>query len=223
MLRKGLVHRICNLFQDCPVSISTACSAEDALRAVESQPFDLVICDHQFNIDQTKLKEIPAKDIRERGRPSLFFDGRATSKKAFRNSFSEYFENERFTLQENDGKLVGEQALLQLIKTRDDRSLPTPVLILLSGHKIELPDSLGIVSAQKPLKQSEFSALLEAHGSNLIDAGRCVEHEETGSMTSLETSSSSVITLDAHTGISTSLVNGHGSQIFVQCHRGADL
>merc|ERR1712232_215427 len=51
MLRKGLMRSILDIFSkfsECPVSVSTACTAEDALRAVGAEQFDLFICDHQF-------------------------------------------------------------------------------------------------------------------------------------------------------------------------------
>ena len=51
MLRKGLMRSVLDIFTqftNCPISVSTACTAEDALRAVGSVGYDLFICDNQF-------------------------------------------------------------------------------------------------------------------------------------------------------------------------------
>ena len=71
MLRKGMIHALeqlwCNNFPYCPLSLSTGCSAEDVLRAVESEAFDMIICDHNFVMDKSKVKvTAPGSDGKER-------------------------------------------------------------------------------------------------------------------------------------------------------------
>jgi CheY-like chemotaxis protein len=218
VLRKGMVHTILNLwskrFPNCPVSISTACSAEDLLRAAATQPFDLIICDHLFNHDYSKVKRLSVEELKTHGRPHVTFSGTTTSPGALRQIASEYFDSERFTVEEGDGMLLGVEALTQLAEAPNP-PFKTPVLMLLSGHKIEVPPSLGVVVAQKPLKQSEFVPLLEANALYLLNVGRCVGGGDTNNNDvypkSIHSSGS-----DYGGGGSAidSLVNGHGSQIF---------
>jgi signal transduction histidine kinase len=222
VLRKGMVHTILNLwskrFPNCPVSISTACSAEDLLRAAAMQPFDLIICDHLFNHDESKLKRLSTEELKTHGRPHVAFGGKTTSPGALRQVASEYFDSERFTVEEGDGSLLGVEALTQLAETPNP-PFKTPVLMLLSGHKIEVPPSLGVIVAQKPLKQSEFVPLLEAHALYLLNVGRCVGGGD-------NTSDSDVYPKSIHSSGSVSgsdrgsLVNEHGSQMFVGCDDG---
>ncbi len=209
MLRKGMVHSITNLwserFPDCPVSISTACSAEDVLRAASSQPFDLIISDHSFNVYESKLNAITTNS-----RPCIVFDESVDSPEQKRERTASFFKDERFTIQEGDGSLLGLQALEQLAGW-DGPPFPTPVLFLVSGHKIETTPELGIIVAQKPLKQSDMVALLESQALNLVSASLC---EWQGAIH------------DGNDGSSQNnpgrvLVNGHGSQMFV-CHSGED-
>jgi CheY-like chemotaxis protein len=184
VLRKGMVHTILDLwskrFPNCPVSISTACSAEDLLRAAAMQPFDLIICDHLFNADYSTFNQLSVEELRTHGRPNVVFGGTTTSPGALRKIASEYFDTERFTVEEGDGSLLGVEALTQLAEAPNPPFM-TPVLLLLSGHKIEVPPSLGVVVAQKPLKQSEFVPLLEAHALFLLNTGRCMRGGDTTS------------------------------------------
>jgi hypothetical protein len=142
------------------------------------------------------------------------FSGTTTSPGALRQIASEYFDSERFTVEEGDGMLLGVEALTQLAEAPNP-PFKTPVLMLLSGHKIEVPPSLGVVVAQKPLKQSEFVPLLEANALYLLNVGRCVGGGDTNNNDvypkSIHSSGS-----DYGGGGSAidSLVNGHGSQIF---------
>jgi CheY-like chemotaxis protein len=235
VLRKGMVHTILDLwskrFPNCPVSISTACSAEDLLRAAAMQPFDLIICDHLFNADYSKIHQLSVKELKTHHRPNVVFGGTTTSPGALRKIALEYFDTERFTVEEGDGSLLGVEALTQLAEAPNP-PFKTPVLLLLSGHKIEVPPRLGVLVAQKPLKQSEFVPLLEAHALFLLNAGRCMRSGDT-------TSDSAVYPKSIHSsgrdhsdsgsrsgggsGGSGSgsdidcLVNGHGSQIFFRC------
>jgi hypothetical protein len=228
-----MVHTILDLwskrFPNCPVSISTACSAEDLLRAAAMQPFDLIICDHLFNADYSKVKRLSDEEIKTLRRPNVVFGGTTPSPGALRKIASEYFATERFTVEEGDGALLGVKALTQLAEAPNP-PFKTPVLLLLSGHKIEVPPSVGVIVAQKPLKQSEFVPLLESHALFLLNAGHCVR---SGNATSDKAvypksihSSGSDYGTDMGSGSrsgggsggsgsdSGSLVNGHGSQIF---------
>jgi signal transduction histidine kinase len=215
VLRKGMVHTILDLwskrFPSCPVSISTACSAEDLLRAAAMQPFDLIICDHLFNADYSKIQRLSAEELKTKCRPNVVFGGTTTSPGALRKIASEYFDTERFTVEEGDGALLGVEALTQLAEAPNP-PFKTPVLLLLSGHKIEVPPSLGVIVAQKPLKQWEFVPLLEAHALFLLNAGGCVRDGGTGD--------EDVYLNSIHIGgivrDSESLVNGHRSQMFVR-------
>jgi hypothetical protein len=163
------------------------------------QPFDLIICDHLFNTDDSKLKRLSAEELKAHGRPNVVFGGTTTSPGALRTLASEYFDSERFTVEEGDGSLLGVEALTQLAEAPNP-PFKTPVLLLLSGHKIEVPPNLGVIVAQKPLKQWEFVPLLEAHAHFLLNAGGCVLKD--GDTTSDDDSGD--------------LVNGHGSQMFVR-------
>jgi signal transduction histidine kinase/CheY-like chemotaxis protein len=220
VLRKGMVHTILNLwskrFPSCPVSITTACSAEDLLRATATQPFDLIICDHLFNHDASKLKRLSVEELQTHGRPQVAFGGKTTSPSALRKIASEYFDSERFTVKEGDGSLLGVEAITQLAEAPDP-PFKTPVLMLLSGHKIEVPPSLGVIVAQKPLKQSELVPLLEAHALFLLNAGRCVKGGDAKSDSAVYPKSIYSSGSDYGSGSgseSDSLVNGHGSQMF---------
>jgi CheY-like chemotaxis protein len=228
VLRKGMVHTILDLwskrFPNCPVSISTACSAEDLLRAAAMQPFDLIICDHLFNADYSKVKQLSVDELTADGRPNVVFGGTTTSPGALRTIASEYFDTEHFTVEEGDGSLLGVEALTQLAEAPNP-PFKTPVLLLLSGHKIEVPPSLGVIVAQKPLKQSEFVPLLEAHALFLLNAGRCMRGGVTTSDSAVypkSIHSSGSVDSGSRSGggsgsESESLVNGHGSQIFFRC------
>jgi hypothetical protein len=204
MLRKGLLHSISILFHDCcPVSISTACSAEDALRAVASQPFDLFICDHQFNHeDPSRLKPLSPEEEETHGRPCYFYDAKTSSRVELRRRLSEYFENERFTIEEGDGSLTGFDALMQLAEASNP-PFPTPVLMLLSGHHMEAPPSFGVIMNQKPLRQSEFGPFLEAHALTLLKAGQLVRGDRNDNDGNKSKNSS----------VGGSLFNKHQSQI----------
>jgi hypothetical protein len=121
--------------------------------------------------------------------------------------------------------LLGVEALTQLAEAPNP-PFKTPVLMLLSGHKIEVPPSLGVVVAQKPLKQSEFVPLLEANAMYLLDVGRCMGGGDTNDNDAYPRSihssgsdygsggSCSVCGSDSE-----SLVNGHGSQMFFRYRR----
>jgi CheY-like chemotaxis protein len=208
MLRKGLLHSISILFHDiCPVSVSTACSAEDALRAVASQPYDLFICDHQFNNeDPSRLKPLSPEEEETHDRPCYFHDAKTASRVELRQRLAEYFKSERFTIEEGDGSLTGFDALMQLSEARNP-PFPTPILMLLSGHHMEAPPSVGVIMAQKPLRQSEFGPFLEAHALTLLKAGRLVR----GDSTDINVNESK------NSSVSGSLFNKHRSQMFVRC------
>jgi CheY-like chemotaxis protein len=223
MLRKGMANALTNIFTGCPVSISTCCTAEDVLRATDNNPFDLIICDNLFHHDVSKWRKMEnAQERAKYGRPSLTFDARVSSRKEIREKLSEYFSNERFTLEEGDGEMTGFEAMLTLERTTNP-TFPTPVLMILSGQKIEVPSNSGIMVAQKPLNQSEFISLLERSAPKLIQTGYC--REEMPSDESADTASLS----DSERGDCISeapssemcmqvVVNRHGTQLFVS-HR----
>ena len=152
----------------CPVSIHTANTAEDALRLIKSQTFDIVISDNQF--------VPPANQSSNDGsspRPCVVFDGTSGTRRA--TNVSTFFSMESFTIEEGDGDLSGLKALLHLVDSTE--IYPKPILILLSGHKFDLDPALGLIVAQKPLKTSEIVPLLEASAQQLIDADMCSEVE----------------------------------------------
>ena len=181
MLRKGVVHTLCGIFQehDCPISISTARTAEDVLRAVTTTQqkagknyFDWIICDHLFDHPQ----DIQALSENET-RPCFRYDSNDTKYRS--QAMSQYFTSqERFTYQPGDGQLTGLEALLQILSWADgisDKSSydkkatpkpqqqqPPPFLMLLTGHQLVSPDD-RIVVLQKPLKRQEWVNVLEAH------------------------------------------------------------
>jgi len=204
MLRKGLVHTIGKLFAqkfpDCPVSVSTACTAEDMMRAVDAEAFDLIICDHHFNHDEKKVQKIVPGDPMADQRPALRFDESNSSQEATREGIRKFFKMEKFTTEKDDGKVLGLDALVELATSTSLRH-PTPVLMLVSGHKIEAEPQLGIVVAQKPLKSQEFITNLEKQAANLVLSKRCQEHTDAKSN-------------------STILVSQQGSQMFVQTKDG---
>jgi len=177
MLRKGLSKSILDIFSkfpDCPVSISTACTAEDALRAVASHSFDLFICDNQFAAPDNLKK---ASIVVEQGgiRPRILSnDGRN-----LREIVVDFFANEKFTIEAKDGLLTGVDALSELAVATNP-SFPTPILILHSGHEIELPRDKGVIVVQKPLKRSEFVSVIESHASFLVETGICFETSTIG-------------------------------------------
>jgi len=51
------------------------------------------------------------------------------------------------------------------------------LLMLLSGHKITLDPTYGIIVVQKPLKTSELLPTLESNVNNLIAAGQLLIDE----------------------------------------------
>ena len=183
MLRKGLTRSLLQLFEqiaNCPVQIYTACTAEDTLRMISSEPFDMVISDNQF-APPTGLQ------VLEKGSERPNIKCKEDSKQLMRRRSSIHFQTEAFTIEEGDGDLSGLQALSQILDPSLDQQQsyphPTPILILLSGHKFVLPASSGIIVTQKPLRRQDIVPLLEAHVQLLIDSGICIEEEdENGSM-----------------------------------------
>jgi len=90
----------------------------------------------------------------------------------------DFFDHqERFTIEEGDGILSGFDAIMQLAVAKDPPFV-TPVLMILSGHKFEVSDGLGIIAARKPLKRGDFIPLLEDHAHELVSAALCVEGED---------------------------------------------
>merc|ERR1719410_740531 len=198
MLRKGMVNTITNVFStfpDCTVSIYTACTAEDMLRMVASQPFDLIISDNQFAVP-SDVKHLSSEGKSAQGRPHVLYVKGTTTRKCISN----YFVNEQFDIQEGDGVLAGFDALMQL-ENQENPPFPTPVLMLLTGHNISAPPDSGIIVTQKPLRKSELVPLLECKAPNLIKLGICVEDE--GS--SREGNDNKI-----------KIINRHGSQLFVR-------
>lgn len=181
MLRKGLVHTISKLFAQkfphCPVSVCTACTAEDMLRAVDAEAFDLIICDHHFNHDESRVQSIVPGDSVGNQRPCLRFDESNSSQEATRGDIREFFKKERFTTEKEDGKLLGFDALVHLATATALRN-PVPLLMLVSGHKIEAEPKLGIVVVQKPLKSHEFITKLEQQAANLVVSKRCTDQSD---------------------------------------------
>ena len=96
-------------------------------------------------------------------------------KNAIRKDVMEFFKKESFTIDKGDGALSGLDALLQLASSRDTSSFPLPLLVLHSGHQIELPPQIGVIVVRKPLKRMEFLPLFERNASNLINTGMCRE------------------------------------------------
>jgi len=83
-----------------------------------------------------------------------------------------FFAKEAFTIAPGDGSLSGLDALLQLAQMK---GLNVPVLVLLSGHQIQLPRQLGIISVCKPLQRIDFVPLFERNARNLVETGMCNE------------------------------------------------
>jgi len=196
MLRKGLMRSVLDIFSefpDCPVSVSTACTAEDALRAVASQSYDLFICDNQFAAPG-HLKKLSAEMEMQGVRPQVSNKG----ERNVRKSVIDFFADEQFTIEADDGNLAGIDALFQLVGKKDP-SFPIPVLILHSGHELELPRESGIIVVQKPLKRAQFVPMFESHAQNLVEAGMCVE-----------------ISDEINEENQISVVNKRGSQIFIR-------
>jgi signal transduction histidine kinase/CheY-like chemotaxis protein len=173
MLRKGLMRSVLDIFtefSDCPLSVSTACTAEDALRAVGSQAYDLFICDNQFAPPSHLNRFSPeAEDMRIQVHNHK-------DRNVKRKSVMDFFSKEAFTIAPGDGSLSGLDALLQLVQSKDnDNSFPIPMLVLHSGHQLELPPQSGVIVARKPLKRSAFLPLFERNAHNLIETGMCYE------------------------------------------------
>ena len=178
MLRKGLMRSVLDIFTDfcdCPISVSTACTAEDALRALESQDYDLLISDNQF-APPGHLKRFSPENEDTR----LQVDNRG-DKNNIRRSVLDFFTKEAFTIAPGDGSLSGLDALLQLAQTKNP-NFSTPVLVLHSGHQLELPRQLGIIVVRKPLKRIDFVPLFERNARNLVETGVCVEVKRGGDM-----------------------------------------
>lgn len=200
ILRKGMVHTITSIFHACPVSIKTACTAEDLLRCLAAEPFDLVISDHLFNLDSSQVTALPVNASPSQ-RPHLRFQHGKESLESLRGLISDFFRDEKFTVEKGDGKLTGFDAIVTAAQAHD-APFPTPVLMLLSGHKLEAPPDLGIIVAQKPLRRHDLIPLLEAHASKLSDVGRCVMKENNSDD-------------DDTTSIYRRYLNRHGCQMFV--------
>lgn len=160
-------------FPNCAVAIKTACTAEDVLRAAKCESYDLIICDHHFNHDISNLKRIAPSGSKEaEQRPSLRCESDKTVPGATRHDVRSFFEKECFTIEENDGELLGLNALMQIAESSTLSNYSSPVLMLVSGHKIDVKAKLGIMVVQKPLKLSEFISSLEKHAIGLLRAGR---------------------------------------------------
>eukprot|EP00977_Amphora_coffeiformis_P016357 scaffold5022_cov158-Amphora_coffeaeformis.AAC.3 len=218
MLRKGLVNAIISLFRECPVAISTACTAEDLLRATAAHPYDLVISDNLFHHDATAVKTIAFKEEKSDDRECLMYDPQKTSRGQARVLLTDFFKSERFTVREGDGEMLGIDALIQLSQNRLGK-FPKPILMLLSGHKIEIPDEFGIIVAQKPLKQSELASLLEANAKRLLETNNCCEvilSETDSSSGGFSTSSGDLVEQNASLQSLPCLVNQHGARIFLR-------
>eukprot|EP00536_Pseudo-nitzschia_multiseries_P006569 jgi/Psemu1/304251/fgenesh1_kg.142_\ len=171
MLRKGLVRSVLDIFTDfcdCPISVSTACTAEDALRALETEDYDLFISDNQF-APPGCLDRISPENEDKRSQVNNRGD-----KNNIRKSVMDFFAKEAFTIAPGDGSLSGIDALLQLAQMNDSK-LSTPILVLHSGHQLKLPRQLGIIVVRKPLKRIDFVPLFERNACNLIETGMCVE------------------------------------------------
>jgi len=175
MLRKGLTRSVLDIFNEilnCPISVSTACTAEDALRAITSNPYDMFICDNQF-APPTSLKRFPPEFEEKR----FQVDGQGSMKET-RHAVTNFFRNESFTINQGDGSMSGVDALLQLAKSiKSTSSVSIPVLVLHSGHQLELPKHHGIIVVRKPLKRDDFVPLFERVANNLIETGMCVEEK----------------------------------------------
>ena len=172
MLRKGLIRSILELFQkeNVPVLVHTACTAEDALRVINSQSYDIIIADNQYS-PPDKTKQLKVDDER----PHILLGEDETTK--IGESVSTFFRAESFTVEEGDGELSGLQAMQQLLEISNNsndttNTYPIPILILLSGHKFDL-FSNGLIVAQKPLRTSEIVPLLEANAQQLLESGLC--------------------------------------------------
>ena len=176
MLRKGLVRSVLELFQkrNVPVLVHTACTAEDALRVINTQPYDIIIADNQYAPpDNTKQLKVDDE------RPHILLAEDETTKVG--EIVSNFFRSESFTMKEGDGQLSGLRVMQQLLETPNrsndtTSAYPTPILILLSGHKFDLSSNYrGLIVAQKPLRTSEIVSLLEANAQQLLDSGLCVK------------------------------------------------
>jgi len=172
MLRKGLMRSVLDIFKEfenCPISVSTACTAEDAIRALESQDYDIFICDNQFAPPSHLSRFLPEN---EDVRLQICNRNIHGDKNDIRKSVIEFFAKEAFTIAPGDGSLSGLDALLQLAQMK---GLNVPVLVLLSGHQIQLPRQLGIISVCKPLQRIDFVPLFERNARNLVETGMCNE------------------------------------------------
>jgi len=186
MLRKGLMRSILDIFSkfsECPVSVSTACTAEDALRAVGSDQFDLFICDHQFappshNHRVWNPSDSDIDEERKVFRPHVDIVG---DRERLRQAEARFFAEEEFTVEPGDGSLSGADALCKLSEAANGYEFfKVPILMLHSGHELVLPPEKGIVVVRKPLKRTDFVPIFEANASLLIDAGVCVEVQKEG-------------------------------------------
>jgi hypothetical protein len=81
-------------------------------------------------------------------------------------------QGRKITLCDGDGTLVGLDAMITMAQQQQQQQaqeasggsslaaappFPRPVLMIVSGHKIDAPQpDLGIIVAQKPLKQADF-------------------------------------------------------------------
>merc|ERR1712070_757562 len=92
-----------------------------------------------------------------------------------RSRVMKFFKTESFTIAPGDGSLSGLDALLQLAKNPNSTPHSIPILVLHSGHQLELPQELGIIVVRKPLKRDDFVPMFERNAENLIETGMCVE------------------------------------------------
>merc|ERR1712176_1513580 len=140
---------------------STACTAEDALRAVKSNAYDIFICDNQFAAP-THLKRFPPEVEKSR----IMVDSRGETGDV-RKRVMQFFKNEAFTIAPGDGSMSGVDALLQTANCTES-PFPTPILVLHSGHQIVLPPRIGVIVVRKPLKRADFLPLFERNAETLI-------------------------------------------------------
>merc|ERR1712174_94745 len=95
-------------------------------------------------------------------------------KNLVRKSTTEFFKEEALTIAPGDGSLSGVDALLQLANCTES-PFPIPVLVLHSGHQIDLPPEIGVIVVRKPLKRADFLPLFEKNARKMISTGMCHE------------------------------------------------
>jgi anti-sigma regulatory factor (Ser/Thr protein kinase) len=123
--------QLCYRFPQLQINISTACSAEEAIRMHTATPFDLIMLDEYY--DLTMIKKSMQEKIVSTPKTILVVDN---NKEENKTKFREYFDNPcECTFHDSDGKLTGSEIVCDLeqaivLRCTGSNQIVSPYLML---------------------------------------------------------------------------------------------